>query len=332
MISFQNTDFLLGLLVLVPLVLLFVFVLRWKRKVKLRIGDEELVDHLTKNYSRRNYNLKFVFQLVAIALTVVAAANLRSSKEGNEGKKAGLDVMVALDVSNSMLAQDIQPNRLERARQLLTKLVENMGDNRMGLVLFAGQAYLQMPLTPDLAAAKMYIANASPTAVPMQGTVVSDALRTCNGSLDTKEKKYKAVIVISDGEDHDEKADETAKELQENGVVVYTVGIGSTSGSPIFDPATNDYKKDENGNTVVSKLNEAGLQSIAKITSGNYYHFTTADEVANSILNELGKMDKKEIAGGFRKDYNTYFQWFVLLALLLLIIEVIVPERKMKWI
>lgn len=315
-----------------PLVLLFFFVLRWKKTVKKRIGDEELVNHLTKGYSARNYTFKFVFQLVAIAACIIGAANLRSPKEGPEGKKTGLDVMVALDVSNSMLAQDIQPNRLERAKQLLGKLIESMGNNRMGLVLFAGQAYLQMPLTPDLGVAKMYVANASPSAVPTQGTVVSEALKTCNSSLDTKEKKYKAVVLISDGEDHDEKAEETAKELQQNGVVVYTIGIGSPNGSPIMDPATNDYRKDENGNTVITKLNEEGLQSIAKITSGNYYHFTTADEIADNIISELGKMDKKQIEGGFRRDYNTFFQWFVLLALLLLIIEVIIPERKVKWI
>lgn len=332
MISFQNIEFLLGLLLLVPLVLLFIFVLRWKRRVKKRIGDEELVNSLTKNYSPRNYTYKYILQLLALGLCIIGAANVRSPKAGPEGKKAGLDVMIALDVSNSMLAQDVQPNRLERAKQLLNKLIEKLGDNRMGLVLFAGQAYLQMPLTPDLGVAKMYVANASPSAVPLQGTVVSDALRTCNGSLDTKEKKFKAVILISDGEDHDEKAEETAKELQENGVIVHTVGIGSVNGSPIFDAATNDYKKDENGSTVVSKLNEEPLQIIAKTTYGSYYHFTTADEVANNILAELGKMDKKEIAGGFKREYSTYFQWFILLALLLLVLEIIIPERKMKWI
>jgi Ca-activated chloride channel family protein len=189
-----------------------------------------------------------------------------------------------------------------------------------------------MPLTPDLSAAKMYVANASPNAVPMQGTVVGDALKTCNASLNTKEKKYKAVILISDGEDHDQKAEEAVKQLQESGVVVYTVGIGSPNGAAINEPGTNEYKKDENGNTVISKLNEKELQSIAQQTNGNYYLFTNVNEVTANILSDLGKMDKKQIAGGGQREYTTYFQWFVLLALLLLLLEVIIPERKMKWI
>jgi Ca-activated chloride channel family protein len=178
----------------------------------------------------------------------------------------------------------------------------------------------------------MFVANASPTAVPMQGTVVGEALKTCNASLNTKEKKYKAIILISDGETHDEKTEEALKELQESGVVVYTVGIGSPGGSPIMEPGTNEYKKDENGNTVVSKLNEKELQVIAQQTYGSYHLFTNANEVANRILFELSKMDKKQITGGGQRQYNTFFQWFILLAVLLLLLEIIIPERKMKWI
>ncbi len=189
-----------------------------------------------------------------------------------------------------------------------------------------------MPLTPDLAAAKMYVSNASPSAVTMQGTVVGDALKTCNASLDTKEKKYKAVVLISDGETHDEKTEEAVKLLQENGVVVYTVGIGSPGGSPIYEPGTTDYKKDADGNTVISKLNEQELQSIATETSGTYYLFTNADDIATNILFQLSKMDKKAIAGGFNRNYTSYFQIFIALAILLLILELIIPERKMKWL
>jgi Ca-activated chloride channel family protein len=331
MLSFQHTEFLLGLLVLLPLCALFFFVIRWKKKVKKQIGDVELVDALTADYSAKNYNYKFILIAAALSLCIIAAANLRAPAKGNTGIRTGIDVMVALDVSNSMLAQDIKPNRLERAKQVISRIIDKMGNNRMGMIVFAGQAFLQMPLTSDLAAAKLYVSNASTDAVPTQGTVIGDALKMCNTALNTKEKKYKAVILISDGEDHDEKAEEAVKELQDNGVVVYTIGIGSPEGAPIFDAASNDYKKDENGNTVVSKLNEKDLQDIASQTGGQYYLFTNADEVANSAAASIDQMEKKQIGGTGIRVYSSYFQWFLLAAFVFLLLEIIIPERKMKW-
>jgi Ca-activated chloride channel family protein len=264
-------------------------------------------------------------------MDIHAAANLRNPKAGSGSKQNGIDVMVALDVSNSMLAQDVKPNRLERAKQLLNLLVDNLGDNRMGLVVFAGQAYLQMPLTSDLASAKMYISNALPNAVSLQGTAIGDALSICNASLDTKEKKYKAVVLISDGEDHDGKAEEVVKQLADEGVIVHTIGIGSPDGSPIFDSEMNDFKKDQNGEVVISKLNELALQKIAEETGGTYQLFSSADEVVNGLKAALGEMETKQIGGGGQREYNTYFQLFLLAALVLLVAEVIIPEQKKKW-
>ena len=329
--SFQNTEFLFALALLIPLTGLFVLVLKWKKKVRRKIGDEELVNALTNNYSSRNYNWKFIVVIIALSFCIIGAANLRSPKQGSTGDRAGIDVMIALDVSNSMLAQDVKPNRLERARQVINKLIDKMGNNRMGLVLFAGQAFLQMPLTGDLAAAHLYVSNASPDAVPSQGTVIGDALRLCNTSLDNKEKKYKAVILISDGEDHDEDAAKAVDELQQNGVIVYTVGIGSPEGAPIFDPALNDFKKDENGVTVVSKLNEKDLKDIAAKTGGQYQLFTNADDVSTRLAKVMDNMEKRHIGGSGIRVYSSYFQWFLLVAFILLLLEIIIPERKMKW-
>jgi Ca-activated chloride channel family protein len=206
-----------------------------------------------------------------------------------------------------------------------------MGDNRMGLVIFAGQAFLQMPLTSDLAAAKLYVSNAAPDAIPTQGTVISDALRLCNNSLNIKEKKYKTIILISDGEGHDEKALEAVKELQDNGVVVHTIGIGSPDGAPIFDPGSGDYKKDENGNTVVSRLNEKELLTIATETGGSYHLFNDMDQIVNEVMGSLNQMEKKQTGGSSERIYDSYYQWFLLAAFILLLLEIIIPERKMKW-
>lgn len=332
MFSFQYKEILFGLAVALPLALLFVYVLQWKKGVKKKLGDPELISRLTSTYSPLNFSIKFFLKVVAILFCVIAAANLRTPKSANEGNKTGIDVMVAVDVSNSMLAQDIKPNRLERAKQFLNKVVDKIGDNRVGLVVFAGQAYLQMPLSPDLAAAKMYISNLSPDIVPLQGTMLSDALRICNASLNNKEKKYKAIILISDGEDHDEKTGETMQQMVESGVVVHTIGIGSPDGSPIFDPTTNDFKKDVNGNVVISKLNEQILREIASKTQGAYQLLSNADAAATQLVADLDTMEKKNIGGSQHRDFTPYFQWFLLLAVLLLLLETLIPERKMKWI
>jgi Ca-activated chloride channel family protein len=329
--SFQHFEYLTGLAILLLLIIFFLLALKWKRKVKKQIGDPELVEALIKDHSPGNYNYKFLLQLAALALCIISVANLRTPRQGVAGNRAGIDVMVALDVSNSMLAQDVKPNRLERAKQVLNKIIEKMGDNRMGLVVFAGQAFLQMPLTSDLAAARLYVSNAAPDAIPTQGTVIGDALRLCNTSFNMKEKKYKAIILISDGEGHDEKALEVVKDLQDNGVVVHTIGIGSPDGAPILNPATNDYKKDENGNTVVSKLNEKELQIIAAESGGGYHFFVNADQISAEVMASLNQMEKKQTGGASERIYDSYYQWFLLVAFILLLLETIIPERKMKW-
>src|SRR3954454_20583655 len=180
MLSFEHKEFLLGLFALLPLIVLFIAVLRWKQKVKKALGDEELINQLTKNYSARLYKIKFVAVIIALIASIIATANLRKPVAGDKEPTAGIDIMIALDVSKSMLSSDIKPSRLERAKQLISVLIDKLENNRLGLVVFAGQAYLQMPLTPDLAEAKMFLSNASTDAVPVQGTNISEALQLCD--------------------------------------------------------------------------------------------------------------------------------------------------------
>ncbi len=331
MLSFEHIEFLSGLLALLPLVIIFVFVLRWTRKVKKALGDEHLINRLTNNYSARLYKIKFITVVVAIILCILAAANLRKPLSGSKEPTAGIDVMVALDVSKSMLSGDIKPSRLERAKQLVSILIDKLENNRLGLIIFAGRAYLQMPLTPDLTEAKMFLSNASTDAVPMQGTNISEALQLCNNSLNTKEKKHKAVLLISDGEDHDPDADKTAQQLSDDGVVVYTIGIGTAEGSPIIEPGAGTYKTDINGKTVISKLNEGELKNIALRTEGNYYHMENALATATKVANALDNMEKKLIESGGEKEYLSFSPFLIALAVLFLIIEIFTPETiKLK--
>ena len=328
MLSFQNNSYLLGLLVLLPLALIFIAVLRWKRKVRKALGDEELINKLTSNYSSQLFRLKFIAVLIAIATGIFALANLRKPAEGEGEKRAGIDVMIALDVSKSMLSQDVKPSRLDKAKQCVSLLIDALGNNRVGLVVFAGQAVLQMPLTSDVAASKLYLSNATPDAVPLQGTDINNALDICSSSLDTKEKKYKAVVLISDGEDHNPKTKDILQQLYDDGVVVYTVGIGTAEGSPIME-AGNVYKTDINGQTVISKLNEDELKTIAEKTGGAYFHLDNSGETANSLASQLNNREKKLIHdAGSNHQYTSFYPLFTALMLLILMAEIFVPEVK----
>ena len=230
--------------------------------------------------------------------------------------RKGIDIMIALDVSKSMLAQDIKPSRLERARQVISKIIDNSPDDKIGIVIFAGRAYLQMPLTVDHEAANMYLASSSPDDVPTQGTVISQALKMCYAAFNPKEKTYKSILLVSDGEDHDDDALKTAKELGKDGILINTVGIGSAQGAPIMDPETNAYKTDDKGNTVISKLNEEELSKIAQNGHGLYQLYTNTNEVAANIKNTLSGIAKEAtLSDTSYESFRQYFQYFLLAAL-----------------
>jgi Ca-activated chloride channel family protein len=325
---FEHIEFLPGLALLLVPVLLFLAVLRWKRMTRQKIGEPALVNELVKNYSPLRFTIRFVVLAVALGSIIMAAANLQSQGKAETVSRKGVDVMVALDVSNSMLAEDIKPNRLERAKQLITKLIDNMENDRIGLVLFAGRAYMQMPLTTDHSAAKMYVQTAGPDAVPTQGTVISDALKISSGGFNSKERKFKAIILISDGEDHDPEALKMAQSLAQAGAMINTVGIGSAEGVPIIDHNSNQAKKDAQGNTIITKLNETELQQLSQATNGIYVHLEDVDDAASKITSQLATIQQKATGDKSFINYKSFFQWFLGAALLLLLAELLIPERK----
>jgi Ca-activated chloride channel family protein len=327
-LSFQYIEYLIALAVIPVLLVMYLLVLNWKKRTIKKIGDPILVKEMIKNYAPQKFALKFVLILFAFASGVVALANLRSPKGVEQVNRNGIDVMIAIDVSKSMLAQDIKPNRLERAKQALSKLIDKLSNDRVGIVVFAGRAYLQMPLTGDHGAAKMYLSSASTEIVPTQGTVISDALKMCSSAMDSKEKKYKAVILISDGEDHDEGAIKTAAQMADDGIVINTVGIGSPQGSVIIDDVTNQEKLDANGNVVITKLNEDELKKIAEKGHGTYQLFTNTDDLVTKLDAQLGSMDQRTVTEDSLINYKNYFPWFLALTLVLLVVEVFVSERK----
>jgi tetratricopeptide (TPR) repeat protein len=328
MLQFQYVLLLAAFGIIPIIILMYLYARRKKKRAIKKIGDTQLVDQLLKQYNSKSFIQKFLLATVAMAALVVALANLRKPSGAENVARAGIDVMLALDVSKSMLAQDVSPTRLDRAKQMLSRLIDKLGNDRVGIVIFAGKAYLQMPLTSDVAAAKMYLSSAGTESVPTQGTVIGDALKMCFASFNSKEKKYKAVVLVSDGEDHDENAESIAKEMSNEGVVIYTIGMGSPGGSAIFDPATGSSKLDNQGNIVISRLNEDALRAVAKNGNGGYMMYNNTEAVAATIANELGNLDKKAVKDDSLTNYTSYYQWFLALALLLLLVELFISEMK----
>lgn len=328
--QFQHPEFILGLMAIPFLVLVFWYVIRWKKTVTAKIGDEKLVNDLSKNHSPFKFVLKFGLGMLALAAVIIAIVNPLRPGAMDKVERKGVDVMIALDVSNSMLAKDIKPNRLEKAKQLVYRLISQLPDDRIGLVLFAGRAYMQMPLSTDHAAAGMYIQNAAPGIVPSQGTMISDALKLSTAAFNSKERKYKSIILITDGEDHDPESLEMAKQLSANGVIINTVGIGSSLGTPIPDPSTGQFKKDPDGNTVLSKLNDGQLKQLSAVTNGVYVNPDEVNDAADVIVKQLARIQESAVEDSAFKDYIHYFPWFIAGALVLLLIEFILSERKMR--
>ena len=327
-LQFQYTWFAWGLMILPFFILLFVSLLRWKRRVVKKIGDKGLVGQLTNTFSSGLFSLKFILLLLALAAGVVAIMNLRKPADADSIARKGIDVVVAMDVSKSMLATDLQPSRLERAKQFVIKLMNAMPNDRIALVLFAGKAYLQMPLTTDHSAAQMFVSSASPASVPQQGTVINEALKMSAIAFNTADRRFKAVVLISDGEDHDTEAEKTSKDLAEQGMMINTVGIGSPEGSYIIDPATGENKKDETGNTVITKLNEEELKLLAENTNGIYVRLQNTDEAVDAVKKNLSQIEKKALGDVSLMNFKTYYWWFASAMLLFLLVENFIPERK----
>ncbi len=328
MLHFQYTEYFLTLAVVPVLVLLYFLIRGWKRKVAAKIGDPQLVRQLTEGYSPARFRVKFAAVVLALVLCSFALAGLVLPDGTQKIHRRGVDLVFALDVSKSMLAQYIRPDRLERAKQLISKIIDDSPDDNIGLVIFAGRAYLQMPITIDHEAAKMYLSTASPDDVPTQGTVISDALNMSAAAFDSNEKTYKSIILVSDGEDHDDDAIKAAKALGKAGIEINTIGIGSPMGAPIFDPQTNSEKRDDKGNLVITKLNEQELRDIAKAGNGTYQLYSSTDQVASNLENQLKGIGQATVSDSSYEGFIQYFQYFLAGALVLLLLEFFISEKK----
>lgn len=293
-----------------------------------RIGDEKLVRILISNFSQKLFTTKWVLFSAAFAFGVLAVMNPRIPGESENFSRKGIDIVIALDLSKSMLSADVPPSRLENAKDFINKFIDKMPDDRIALVWFAGSAYLQMPLSIDDDAAKMYASAAEPDAVPVPGTVISQALEKGSEAFGDNDERFKSVILITDGEDHDPDAVKTAATLADKGIMVNTIGIGTEQGTSFIDPVTKALKTDEQGNVVVSKLNEEELKLIAEKTNGTYIHLQNTDEAVKNLTSYLSQIQRKAIVDKSLLDYRSLYYLPAAILLVLLLIENFIPERK----
>ena len=317
------------LLALLPLFLsLFLLYRAWRKNNLRKLGEARLVQSLFRGHSSAKTFVKFLLVALAFAVGCLAVANPRRPDQTSAEARKGIDLVIALDVSNSMLAADLAPNRLARAKQFVSKLIDNLKDDRIALVEFAGNAYIQMPLTFDQSAARLYISTAGPGSINVQGTSIGDALKKAEVAFGEESDRFKSVVLITDGETHDEDAVQKAKELASKGIMINTVGIGSPEGSTIMDTATASPKRDENGQVVVSRLNDQLLKQLAVTTNGTYIHLENAEGAVQEILAQYAQIDKKALGDMSLYTYHSFYAWLVVPMLLLLLVELFIPDRK----
>ena len=309
----------------------FIWYTRRKRRQLAEFGDPALVSELMPNASRVRPNIKFSILMVALVLLILAAARPQYGQREQTVKRQGIEAIIALDISNSMMAEDVAPCRLDRAKQMLSKMIDRMVDDKVGLVVFAGEAYTQLPITCDYVSAKMFLNSITPDLIKTQGTAIGAALNTAIQSFGSEDSgASRAIILITDGENHEDDATAVAARAKELGIKVMVVGIGKPKGSPIPIPGTNNFRKDRQGNVVVSRLNEDMCREIAKAGNGIYVRCDNTNTAMRALQKEIDTLATTEIETKVYTEYNEQFQSFVLVALLLLVIDFFVFNRKNK--
>jgi Ca-activated chloride channel family protein len=332
MFRFGHPEY-LNLLFAIP-VIIFLYILLFRNKKKLisLFVNRDLQELIIGSKSFYKEILKFGLLILALALLVLALANPQVGSKMEEVKQVGIDVYILLDVSNSMLAEDIKPNRLAKAKNEISTLIRKLQGDRIGLIIFAGEAFVQFPLTTDYSAASLFLNTVDVNSIPQQGTAIASALKLANNSFDYSNKTNKVIVVITDGEDHEGDLKTEIANANEKNVLIYTIGMGSPSGAPIpvLDNRGNqvDYKKDNQGNTVLTKLDEQTLQEIATQGKGKYYLSSSYQNELDLIYKDLAALEKSEFGTKKITDYDDKYYYFLIIALFLMILEFFISERK----
>jgi len=330
MFRFENIQSLPFLLVVPILFLGFYLFLRLKKARLSKFGDEKIIHRLFPDWSSSKEWLKAALFALSVGFTIVAFANPQWGSRKQKVKAKSSDIIIALDISQSMMATDLSPNRMEKAKRFTSQLIKNLKGERIGLIFFAGSAYLQMPLTNDYSAAELFVKSANPKQAGTQGTAVAEAIDLAQTIFSNDSPYQKALVLITDGENHESEAIDAAKTASQNGTFVFTVGVGTQEGAmvPFEENGRTTYKKDRSGNAVKSRLNVPLLQDIAAAANGEFYLLSDEFKMIKKLSNDLEKIEKQEVEQRSFTDFNSYFQYFLFLGLFLLVIEYFISNKK----
>jgi len=320
----------LYLLLIIPVLLGLYVVVRflYNRSIK-RFGDWNVIKQLMPDVSLIRQSIKFIVLCIALGMLIWAIARPQSGSKLQQVKRSGIELIIALDVSNSMLATDIKPNRLENAKRTIEKILSKLDEDKVALIVFAGDAYVQIPMTTDFSAAKLFLATANPGIVPKQGTAIGSAIDLAIKSFSPEGDVGKVLVIITDGENHEDNPLEAAKRAAEKGIVIHTIGLGSPEGAPLpKSEGIQDFKKDNGGSVIISKLDEATLTQIAAATNGIYIRANNSKSALNALFDEVDKMDKKEMEAKIYADFDDKFPILITIALIFVLLDFIILERK----
>lgn len=323
-------------LVIIPVVLvLFLLLQLWRQSAQKKFAERRLLEKLSPNQSLFKRALKILVLCLSFACLSLALVNPKIGTKLETVRSQGVDIVFAVDVSKSMLAEDIAPNRLEKSKQLVTQIINNLASDRVGIIAYAGKAFPQLPITTDYASAKMFLQNMNTEMLSSQGTAIREAIQLAKTYYDDEEQTNRVLIIISDGEDHEGEAIEIAEEANDVGIRILTIGVGDAKGGPIpikRNGVVLNYKKDNNGETVITRLNESTLREIAEETDGRYINGKNTIEAVEAVKGILEQMDKKEFESKQIADFKDQFQWFLGFAIFFLFIDLFLLERKTGWL
>ncbi len=328
MINFAQAQYLFLLLLIPFFFLIQALVLRLRRRRIRKFGDEKLVRELMPSYAKAKVWVRLTLFSVGFFFFVIGLSRPQIGAKLKEHETKGAEIMIALDVSNSMLAEDYSPNRLERAKLAISRLVDKLRDDRIGLIVFAGNSFVQLPITTDYVSAKMFMNSISTESVPVQGTAIGEAINTAMRSFSSQSEKSRAIIVITDGENHEDDPVAAAKQAAEMGVRVFTIGVGSPEGKPI--PMDGELLKDKDGNIVVSRLDESVLQEVAQAGNGVYVRAGNSEFGLNPIIEDIRRMEDEKYSSIVFEEYDEQFMYFLAIALFFFVIEMLVGDRRSK--
>ena len=336
MYELEESKYLYLLIILPFLVLLFLYIQYWKIKSQKAFGDLELVKKLSPEKSRFKPTLKFSVVLLAFVMIIIALVNPKIGTKIEKVKREGIDIVFAVDVSKSMLAEDIAPNRLEKAKQIVSQIITNLGTDRIGIIAYAGSAFPVLPITTDYNVAKMYLQSMSSGMISSQGSNLDEAINLSKTYFEGSPNTSKVMIMVSDGEDHSQGAEDAAEEAKKIGMKIITIGIGTTAGGPIPNKRNGvieSFHRDKsNGEVVVTKLRPEALEAIAKVAKGGYINGANTKQVVDFIKKSLNNIQKTEFDATETANFQSQFQWFLGFGLFLLLLDIFLLERKTKWV